>query len=287
MILHSQTPTCVVYGPGFFPPTVSSQEQVLRLQTELLKMPQADITTEHVFLGGRYERRITIPPWTVLTGAEHKTAYRVRLEQGTIAVNTDAGVKVLTAPLEFDAPAGVQRAGRVFAEAVVWVDVYDNPDNCTDLPTLEARLYVVPEVGLADSRTDIQKAWIDFGAFLHQMNMTQNELDAIAKIDSDLIEMPAEFRVELRDSPIHGKGLFASAPFSPGEVICPGRINGHRTPGGRYINHSGAPNVEPKKFGDDIYAVAVKQIAVGDELLVNYRDSVQVNFGITLQGESS
>jgi len=277
----------VTYGPEFFSPAISLQMRVNRLQAELLKIPQADIVTEHIFLDGIYERKITIPPWTVLTGAEHKTSYRVRIERGTIAVNTDTEVKVLTGPLEFDAPAGVQRAGRVFGEEVVWVDIYPNPDNCTDLSALEDRLYVVPEMGLADSRTDIQKAQIDFGVFLHQMNMTQAQMDSIVKIGSDLINMPEGFRVELRDSPIHGKGLFALDPFTPGEIICPGRLNGHRTPGGRYINHSGKPNVEPRKFGDDIYAVALKHITAGDELLVDYRDSVQINFGITLQGESS
>jgi hypothetical protein len=134
--------------------------KVRALEAELLKMPQADVITEHTFTPGFYERKITIPPWTVLTGAEHKTDYHVRLEKGTIAVNTEDGVKVLTAPLEFLSKAGIQRAGRVFEDEVVWVDVYDNPDDCTDLAVLEDRLYVVPSYGLADSRTEEQKAEI-------------------------------------------------------------------------------------------------------------------------------
>ena len=66
---------------------------------------------------------------TVLTGAEHKTPYHVRVEKGTIAVNTDDGIKVFTGPCDFPAKAGMQRAGRVFEDEVVWVDVYDNPDD--------------------------------------------------------------------------------------------------------------------------------------------------------------
>jgi hypothetical protein len=54
----------------------------------------------------------------------------------------------------------MQRAGRVFEDEVVWVDVYPNPDNLTDLAVLEDLLYVVPDIGLADSRTDAQKALI-------------------------------------------------------------------------------------------------------------------------------
>jgi len=276
----------VTYGKGFnFMPALSMSGKVQALEKELLKMPQADIVTEHTFLPETYERKITIPAWTVLTGATHKTDYHVRLEKGTIAVNTDDGVKVFTGPCDFPAKAGMQRAGRVFEDEVVWVDVYDNPDNCTDLAVLEARLYAVPECGLADSRTDVQKAKIDYGMFLHQIGMTQDEIDKIVYIESDLIDMPKGFCVELRDSPIHGKGLFATRDFEIGELVCPGRLNGKRTPGGRFINHASNCNVKPEKKHDDIFAVAVRKISAGDELLVDYRSSMRVNFGLVLQGE--
>ena len=155
----------VTYGKGFAP-TLSMTGKVLALQNELLKMPQANIVTEHIFKPGVYERKITIPAWTVLTGAEHKTPYHVRVEKGTIAVNTDDGVKVFTGPCDFPAKAGMQRAGRVFEDEVVWVDVYDNPDDCQDIPTLENRLYVVPVWGLGDGRTDEQKAMIAYRSML-------------------------------------------------------------------------------------------------------------------------
>jgi hypothetical protein len=276
----------VTYGKGFdFTPALSMSGKVQALETELLKMPQADIVTEHTFLPSVYERKITIPPWTVLTGAAHKTDYHVRLEKGTIAVNTEDGVKVFTAPFQFAAKAGMQRAGRVFEEEVVWVDIYDNLDNCTDLAVLEDRLYVVPTCGLANSRTEEQKAKIDFNIFLHQIGMTQSEMDKIVHIESDLMDMPEGVCVELRNSPIHGKGLFATRDFEIGEMVCPGRLNGKRTPGGRFINHSLNCNIRPEKQGDDIYAIAVRKINANDELLVDYRASMRVNFGLALQGE--
>jgi len=141
---------------GLVDPT-TMQSKVAALQDELLKMEQADVKTTHRFLPGVYEREIVVPPWTVLTGAEHKTDYKVRLEKGTIAVNVDDSVRVLTAPCEFIAKAGAQRAGRVFEEEVVWVDVYENPDDCTDVLRLEDRLYVVPECGLGENRTQAIK----------------------------------------------------------------------------------------------------------------------------------
>lgn len=135
---------------------LSVKSQIVNLQNELLKMPQADIVTEHTFLPGVYERKITVPAWTVLTGAEHKTDYKIRLEKGTIAVNVEDTVKILVAPMEFDAKAGAQRVGRVFDEEVVWVDIYDNPDNCQDIGVLEDRLYVVPDCGLGENRVSLQ-----------------------------------------------------------------------------------------------------------------------------------
>jgi hypothetical protein len=183
----------VTYGKGFAP-TLSMTGKVLALQNELLKMPQANIVTEHIFKPGVYERKITIPAWTVLTGAEHKTPYHVRVEKGTIAVNTDDGVKVFTGPCDFPAKAGMQRAGRVFEDEVVWVDVYDNPDDCNDLAVLEDRLYVVPDCGLADSRTDAQKAAIAYRAFLYKLGMSDSEVDEVfevKKMPTDLCALVA------------------------------------------------------------------------------------------------
>lgn len=278
-------PSSVTYGKGFAI-ALPMAEKVKALQNELLKMPQANIVTTHTFLPGVYERAVTIPAWTVLTGAEHKTSYRVRLEKGTIAVNTDDGVKILTAPCEFESKAGMQRAGRVYDEEVVWVDIYDNPDNCTDLAVLEDRLYAVPKCGLADSRTEAQKAQIDYGLFLHQLGTTDTEILKIVHIESDLIDMPDGFFVEIKPSSIHGLGLFATKNFEIGETVCPGRLDGKRTPGGRFINHSQNSNIRPELVGDNIFAVASRKINAGDELLVDYRASMRVNFGLEMQGET-
>jgi hypothetical protein len=259
--------------------------KVEALERELLKMPQAEIVTIHEFPEGKYERTIIVPPWTVLTGAAHKTPYHVRLEQGSTATDINGEIKTFSAPCEFDAPAGVKRAGCVFEEGMTWTDVYDNPDNCQDLAILEARLYEIPDCGLAESRTDAQRAQIDYTAFLHEAGMTAERVHQITNISSDLIDMPPEYAVELKESNIHGMGLFASKSFKERDLICAGRIEGKRTPGGRYINHSPKSNVMPVLIGDDIYAVATRDIAEGEELLVDYRDSHRVNFGLTTQGE--
>jgi hypothetical protein len=263
---------------------IVSRDQIERMQAALLHMPQAYIVTTHAFPHGKYERTIVIPPWTVLSGAEHRTSYDVRLEKGTIAVNSDEGVKILTAPYEFRAPAGAQRVGRVFEEEVVWVDVYDNPDNCQDIAALEARLYVIPSCGLGENRVAarIEQDRCDYALFLAQLGTTQEALDVIVTNETDLIPMPDGFDVEVRPSRLHGNGLFALRPFAAGEYICPGRIEGHRTPAGRFINHSADPNTTSVKYGDDIGAVALKDILKNEEILISYRMAMRINFGLEI-----
>ena len=276
----------VTYGKGF-EVALPFAQKIEALQENLLQMPQADIVTTHTFKPSIYERAIRIPAWTVLTGAEHKTDYKIRLEKGTIAVNVGDEVKIMTAPCEFDAKAGAQRVGRVFDEEVIWVDIYDNPDNCKDIAVLEERLYVVPTCGLGENRVAlmIQNAQNDYNLFVSQLGLDQAQINEIVQIESDLIDMPEGYAVELRDSKIHGKGLFATKRFEAGETICPGRIDGKRTPAGRFINHSFDSNVIPTLVGDDINAVAKRTIHINEELLVDYRASMRVNFGIALQGE--
>ena len=82
-------------------------------------------------------------------------------------------------------------------------------------------------------------------------------------------------------------GLFATRDFEPGETVCPGRLDGKRTPGGRFINHSALHNITPVLLEGDIFAVAARKISAGEELLVDYRSSMRVNFGIAMQGEIS
>ena len=96
-----------VFNPHAVATPDEMKAKVVALQEQLLRLPQADIVTMHSFRPGFYERTIVIPPWTVLTGAEHKTAYQVRIGKGTIAVNVDnGGVKIMSAPMLFDVGAG-------------------------------------------------------------------------------------------------------------------------------------------------------------------------------------
>lgn len=269
--------------------TSPMREKVEALERVLLTMPQADIKTTHTFLPGVYERTITIPPWTVLTGAEHKTPYVVRLDKGVIAVNTDDGMKILTAPYEFQANAGAKRVGRVFEDEVIWTDIYHNEDNCTDLSILEDRLYKLDDCELGENRIAkiVEQDRQDYQLFLSQIGLSQDEMDAIVKSEDGVIELTdSNSAIELRDSRIHGKGLFSLQEFQTGDFICSGRINGVRTLAGRFINHSPNPNAATVKSGSgNLGAVALRSIHKNEEITLDYRTSMRINFGLVLQGE--
>lgn len=254
----------------------SQFDSVVALENALLALPQIDLSTEHRFEDGKYIRRITVPPYTALTGAEHKTGYIVRLLSGRIIVTTDKGVKELFAPCEFYAHAGIKRAGYTMEEGAVWEDVYDNDDNCTDLAIIEERLYVVPDIGMQATRTEEQKARIDYMSFVRESGLSHEDIQYLVEFDNVRNE-DNDYLVCLGESKIHGVGLFASADFSENDIICPAKVGEYQTNAGRYANHSGNPNALFEKMGADVLLVAKRQIFNGEEITVDYRQSINAS----------
>lgn len=122
----------------------------------------------------------------------------------------------------------------------------------------------------------------DYQRFLAEYGFTEDLLAPVVNNLSDQIPMPAGFeQIELRDSPIHGKGLFATRHISSGELIAPARLSRKRTPAGRYTNHSTHPNAKFVRVHDapdgDLHMVAVLPIAPDDEVCINYRQAGAVN----------
>jgi len=90
--------------------------------------------------------------------------------------------------------------------------------------------------------------------------------------------------VQVKDSALHGKGLFAGESIKKGTVI--GEVSGRKTKQDsmytlwldaeqgfrvqcdfKYINHSRTPNVA---YYDDLSVVALRAIPAGQELLHDY-----------------
>lgn len=94
----------------------------------------SELPTFHHFAHGTYVRELRIPKGCVLVGKIHRYDTINILLKGKIRVATDAGEKMLEAPLVFTAPAGVKRAGYAL-EDTVWLNIH--PAVTTDLNQIE------------------------------------------------------------------------------------------------------------------------------------------------------
>jgi SET domain-containing protein len=78
-------------------------------------------------------------------------------------------------------------------------------------------------------------------------------------------------------SSIQGVGLFASADIISGEYVGIVSFGNKRSALGRYVNHSGNPNIKFVPFNDPLFPSvnlicnAIRDINKNEELLVNYR----------------
>ena len=118
-------------------------------------------------------------------------------------------------------------------------------------------------------RSDYFSALADYGishATAWSQSCNQEDMDS-SDIDG----------VSVRESRIHSLGLFAEKDYRKGEVVCVARRGGTRTLGGRYSNHSPFANGAMRVNGLDFELVAIADIACGEEITTNYKDSLALS----------
>jgi hypothetical protein len=125
---------------GVLAPREQLRARIYDLEDELRQLPQTDCPVVHHYAPGIYVREMTVPPWTVLTGAVHKTEHLAMLIKGRIEVLTEDGLQVLEAPCTILSRPGIKRVGRTFEEGAVWSTIHANPDDCRDMDVLVERL---------------------------------------------------------------------------------------------------------------------------------------------------
>lgn len=102
----------------------------------------------------------------------------------------------------------------------------------------------------------------------------------------------------IKDSPIHGQGLFANEIISKGtelgeshcflmqdydvETKTWNRKEWIRTPIGAFLNHSNSPNVtvETKGSGNTAFLIALRDISEGEEITVTYGEEIFNELGL-------
>lgn len=242
---------------------------IFGLEAAMQEMPEyvkgCDFKTTHHFGPGVYMREALIPKGFVVTGKIHKTGHLNILSQGRITVWTEEGMKTLEAPAIIRSESGIKRVGYAHEDSI-WVTVHKNQNDEKEIKKVEERLFAdsFDEAYLGSSRS--------FEDAIRFLGFTPNEVSALSENEKDQIPFPeGTCGLVVSDSPIHGKGLFATKSFNIGEVIAPARIIGLRTPAGRYSNHSSDPNSEVQmRESGDCDLVAIKKIESGSEILNDY-----------------
>lgn len=271
------------YGASFTAKQVS-HKKVDILEEEFLKHPQVDCPVMHRFGPGIYIREVTVPAGSLAIGHRQRYAQMNVFLKGRVTItNDDGSTTELVAPMTFVGPPG-RKVGYV-KEDMVWLNVYATDE--TDIKTLEAMFLDKSEVwqaaqpaqqiGCTADVSDYHRAIAAFG-FTDELARKQS-FD-----ESDQIPFPhGSYKVAVSASAIEGKGLFATAAICEAEVIAPARIDGMRTPAGRYTNHSANPNACMVMLDSgDINLVALKPIKgcaggnLGEEITIDYRGALSL-----------
>lgn len=276
----------LITRPGFNIMTNEGKEELAEL---LYTAPQTDSPVIHRFGPGIYIREAHYQKGDLVIGHEHLQEHTNILLKGKIQVIDGDGLpQVLEAPYIFTAKAG--RKLGLMLEDVIWQNIYATTE--TDIETLDNLLFKqtdswikYTEAKLKEATVNSQEDRDDFDLMLKQTGWTAEGIRACSDYNEDKIPFEyGSYAVVSGNSPIQGKGMFATAPFLTGMPVMSARINGKRTPGGYLVNHSKTPNVEAViNHNGDIYLIAIKTIygmkggLLGDEITLDYRQIMKLN----------
>jgi hypothetical protein len=255
--------------------------QIEYVEGLMLEQPQAPCNVRHIFGPGLYVRELSMPAGTFAIGHYQKTAHLNVMLKGRVTVmNGDGTTTELSAPQVFIGQPG-RKVGHV-TEDMVWLNIYATDE--TDVDTLEATYFDKSQTFNGRQQRIDHEPDGDFEQMLSDLGVTAEQVAEQSRDEADLVPFPRDaYSVKVGRSEIHGRGLIATADIWPGDIICPVRIAGRRTPAGRYLNHAREPNARMIELGDDISLLAVRPIRGcrggedGEEVTVDYRDAIRVN----------
>ena len=132
---------------------VPTREEILRLQDEMAKMPQAELKTEHYFSQGMYCRKVFRKAGTIIVGKVHKKDHFFMCAQGQIIAWSEKGMVTLSAGDVLCSKAGTKRVTMAVTDAI---GITVHKTNKTDLDKIEKELIEPDELALYDSSNNIK-----------------------------------------------------------------------------------------------------------------------------------
>jgi quercetin dioxygenase-like cupin family protein len=132
---------------------IPTREEILRLQDEMAKMPQAELKTEHYFSQGMYCRKVFRKAGTIIVGKVHKKDHFFMCAQGQIIAWSEKGMVTLSAGDVLCSKAGTKRVTMAVTDAI---GITVHKTNKTDLDKIEKELIEPDELALYDSSNNIK-----------------------------------------------------------------------------------------------------------------------------------
>lgn len=244
------------------------RNKIYELEAVMLQHEQVDIPVKHRFSGDIYAREITIPKGTLLTGRIHKFDHFDIMLSGDVTVSTDTGeTKRLTGLNIMEGKAGKKRAGYAH-EDTHWITFHSAEER--DPEEMYEFLTCGSFEELGDFNVLLDQA--DYKSLVNQIGMSEEEIQKQANNEDDFIHISGHDWIQIKDSPIHGQGLFVSIDYWEGDIILPARIGDKRTIAGRYTNHAMNPNAKMVVTDTGVDLVALRHIEENEEVTVNYGD---------------
>lgn len=253
----------------------SYEDTVAALLPVLKELPQAATPTLHHFSEGIYMREMQAAAGTFIIGRQHKVPTLNIMLKGKLELSTAAYTETLTAPLTFTSSPNSRKAALV-VEDVAWLNVF--PTNERDVMVLEELFFVEQSETEHLGNSYYKRAREDFLDAIDAVGFTAEQVYEVSRNTSDCIPFPpGTYKVAIARSYLEGVGLFVSAPVEAGEVLCMARIEGKRTPAGRYTNHGHEANAEMLMLPNgDVQLVAKYAMqgsvggTLGQEVFVDY-----------------
>lgn len=253
-----------------------------------LAQPQVGCEVTHHFGPGVYMRVCTIEAGVFVTSHCHKQAHTNIQLTGTVAMrDNDGPIYISKAPRLYVGQPG--RKMGYFLEKTVWMNVFAT--NETDVEKLEDMFFdkspafrdAAAKV-MAEESLRREADRLDFLLVLVEYGITPFQAREWSERTDDMHPEPVDLgTILIRESAIEGRGLFVQVRAAPGDVLAPARLNGLRTPVGRYANHSQTPNAMFVEKGGDAFLMAICPIAPycsetvpGDEITVDYRQALSL-----------
>ena len=95
-----------------------------------------DAFLTHRFAPGVYARQFDLPEGSMVVGKIHKHAHLNFLMGGVVKVVSEFHTEIFAAPRVWVSEPGIKRAVYTLEDAM-WITVHPNPEDCTDLETIE------------------------------------------------------------------------------------------------------------------------------------------------------